>query len=50
MAPGGNISLFTADGLFRYFKPNVQDAAHRQDREQMPGLLSTKKANSPVRF
>lgn len=32
----GPSGAVTADGLYRYLKPLVQDAAHRQNREQTP--------------
>lgn len=43
----GNV---TAEGLYRYLRPSVQDEAHRQNREQTPGLFSARKGAPLLKF
>ena len=41
----GNDGSLTAQGLFNYLKPKVQDAARRQNREQTPSLQGQNSAD-----
>lgn len=46
----GASGAITASGLYRYLKPLVQDAAHRQNREQTPTLVGERNDVELVRL